>query len=64
MIRGIVEETLNAMLGAEAEQHCGAGRYERNQARQDGARTTSRKTFGLRPPSRLLKKSVAVWLME
>src|SRR3974390_3342230 len=35
MVRGTVEETLNAMLDAEADQLCGAGRYERNQARQD-----------------------------
>src|ERR1700684_4398596 len=35
MVRGTVEETLNAMLDAEADQFCGAGRYERSQARQD-----------------------------
>src|SRR6202167_2480314 len=35
MVRGTVEETLNAMLDAEAHQLCGAGRYERSQARQD-----------------------------
>src|SRR5947207_1605867 len=35
MVRGTVEETLNAMLDAEADQLCGAGRYERNEARQD-----------------------------
>src|SRR6187397_1893744 len=35
MVRGTVEETLNAMLDAEAPQLCGAGRYERSQARQD-----------------------------
>jgi transposase-like protein len=35
MVRGAVEETLNAMLDAEADQLCGAGRYERSQARQD-----------------------------
>ena len=34
MVRGTVEETLNA-LDAEADQLCGAGRYERSQARQD-----------------------------
>ncbi len=28
MVRGTVEETLNAMLDAEADQLCGAGRYE------------------------------------
>ena len=35
LVRGTVEETLNAMLDAEADQLCGAGRYERSQARQD-----------------------------
>ena len=35
MVRGTVEETLNTMLEAEADQLCGAGRYERSQARQD-----------------------------
>src|SRR5271165_7067640 len=35
MVRGTVEETLNAMLDAEADQLCGAGRYERSQTRQD-----------------------------
>jgi transposase-like protein len=35
MVRGTVEETLNAMLDAEADRLCGAGRYERNEARRD-----------------------------
>ena len=35
LVRGTVEETLNAMLDAEADRLCGAGRYERSQARQD-----------------------------
>jgi hypothetical protein len=35
MVRGTVEETLNAMLDAEADRLCGAGRYERNEAQQD-----------------------------
>src|SRR5258707_1631971 len=35
MVRGTIEETLNAMLDAEADRFCGAGRYERNEARQD-----------------------------
>jgi putative transposase len=30
MVRGTVEETLNAMLDAEADRLCGAGRYERS----------------------------------
>jgi len=32
---GTVEETLNALLDAEADRLCGAGRYERRQSRQD-----------------------------
>ena len=35
MVRGTVEEALNAMLDAEAERLCGAGRYERTAGRQD-----------------------------
>jgi transposase-like protein len=35
MVRGTVEEALNAMLDAEADQLCGAGRYERRASRQD-----------------------------
>ena len=34
VVRGTVEETLNAMLNGEADQLCGAGRYERSEARQ------------------------------
>jgi hypothetical protein len=35
MVRGTVEETLNALLDAEADRLCGASRYERSQGRQD-----------------------------
>lgn len=35
MVRGTVEEALNAMLEAEADRLCGAGRYERTEARKD-----------------------------
>lgn len=35
IVRGSVEETLNALLEAEAEQLVGAGRYERNEGRRD-----------------------------
>jgi transposase-like protein len=35
MVRGTVEEALNALLDAEADQLCGAGRYERSDARRD-----------------------------
>jgi putative transposase len=35
IVRGTVEETLNAMLEAEADRLCNAGRYKRTQARRD-----------------------------
>jgi putative transposase len=35
LVRKTVEETLNGMLDAEAEQLCNAGRYERTEARKD-----------------------------
>lgn len=35
MVRSSVEETLNALLDAEADRFCNAGRYERSQARRD-----------------------------
>ncbi len=33
MVRGAVEETLNTLLDAEADQLCGAARYERTEVR-------------------------------
>ena len=35
MVRGTVEETLNALLDAEADRLCGATRYERSEDRRD-----------------------------
>lgn len=35
VVRGTVQETLNALLDAEADRACGAGRYERSDDRQD-----------------------------
>ena len=35
MVRGTVEETLNAMVDAEADELCGAGRYQRSADRID-----------------------------
>ena len=35
VVRGSVEETLNALLEAEAERLCNAQRYERSEARRD-----------------------------
>ena len=35
MVRGTVEEALNAMLDAEADRLCNAGRYERSEGRRD-----------------------------
>jgi len=34
-VRGSVEETLNALLEAEADRLCNAQRYEHTQARRD-----------------------------
>ena len=38
LVRGTVEETLNAMLDAEADAMCGAQRYERSPDRVDNRR--------------------------
>ena len=35
VVRESVEQTLNQLLDAEAEALCGAGRYERSDARKD-----------------------------
>jgi putative transposase len=35
VVRGTVEETLNALLDAEADRMCNAQRYERSAARRD-----------------------------
>ena len=35
VVRGTVEQTLNALLDAEADRLCQAGKYERTQSRQD-----------------------------
>jgi putative transposase len=35
IVRGSVEETLNALLDAEADRLCNAQRYERSEARRD-----------------------------
>src|SRR5262249_28471133 len=35
VVRGTVEETLNALLDAEADRPCNAERYERSEARRD-----------------------------
>ena len=39
VVRGSVEETLNALLEAEADRLCNAQRYERSEARRDTRRT-------------------------
>jgi putative transposase len=35
MVRGTVEQTLNALLDTEVDRLCGAWRYEHSQGRQD-----------------------------
>src|SRR5215468_9492948 len=46
VVRGSVEETLNAMLEAEAERLCNAGRYERTEARRDTRAGSYRRKLG------------------
>jgi len=35
LVRGTVEEALNAMLGSEADRLCNASKYERTKRRKD-----------------------------
>ena len=49
MVRGTVEETLNALLDAEADGFCGAGRYERSQGRLDTRAGSYERTLHTRP---------------
>jgi len=35
IVRGTVQETLNALLDEEADRLCNAGRYQRTEARRD-----------------------------
>src|SRR5215831_20071319 len=46
VVRGSVEETLKAMLEAEAERLCNAGRYERTEARRDTRVGSYRRKLG------------------
>lgn len=39
MVRGTVEEALNAILDAEADRLCGARKYERAEGRKDRRRS-------------------------
>lgn len=45
LVRVTVEETLNDMLDAEADQLCNAGRYERNAGRTNGRAGHYQRTF-------------------
>ncbi|MBG6143964.1 transposase-like protein [Labrenzia sp. EL_142] len=45
MVRGTVEEALNANLDAEANRLYGAGRYERSEERQDTRTGSSERSF-------------------
>jgi hypothetical protein len=45
MVRGTVEEALNAMLDAEADQLCGAGRYERRRLQHPPHPQMAEETF-------------------
>jgi transposase-like protein len=49
MVRGTVEETLNAMLDAEADRLCGAGRFaagSRAHHKRNRDKTTKRRSSG------------------
>jgi len=71
MVRGTVEETLNALLDAEADRLCGAGRYKRSLGRQDTragsyerslhtvAGEVNLKSCGARPSRRPLSSATA-----
>jgi putative transposase len=48
IVRGTVEETLNAMLESEADRLCNAGRYERTQARRAATRRSPATTVVMR----------------
>ena len=48
LVRGSVEETLNALLDAEADRLCNAGRYERTEARRDTRAGTYRRKLQTR----------------
>ena len=52
IVRGTVEETLNAMLEAEADRLCNAERYERTQAERATVQKCERfSTLPFHPPS-------------
>jgi hypothetical protein len=61
VVRGTVEDTLNALLDAEADQLCNAKRYERTDARRDtraGTRSGRHLARPFRPSAHLF---VALW---
>ena len=49
VVRGTVEETLNALLDAEADRLCNAQRYERSAARRIAAPATTSAACRPRP---------------
>jgi putative transposase len=58
MVRGSVEETLNALLDAEADELCGAGRYQRSAERVDTRAGSYDRTLQTRAGEVKLKVSV------
>ncbi len=48
LVRESIEQTLNMMLDAEADQVCNAGRYERSPERKDARSGYYKRTFGTR----------------
>ena len=49
LVRGTVEETLNALLDAEADEMCNAQRYERSPERTDTRAGIINASFTRRP---------------
>ena len=60
MVRSTVEETLNAMLDAEADQLCNAQKYERNEKRTNGRAGHYRNVLSVVPRGKM--KEVAAML--
>jgi transposase-like protein len=56
MVRGTVEETLNALLDAEADRLCNAPRYECSEVRQDSRAGSYERTLHTKAADVSLKR--------
>ena len=57
VVRSTVEETLNALLDAEADHLCGARKYERTEGRKD-TRAGTRRVRARLPPEKLARRQM------